>query len=86
MNNARARSSLIGIVGAYLLYTAYQLFEGRNDPGTTMTTGVMILFIVLFVLCGAALLVYAYLLWKRAGQDGEEQKEQREREDKDTLK
>ncbi len=60
----------MGIVGGYLLYLAYQLFEGRNDPETTMTPGIMILFITLFVISGAVLLVYAIRLWKNSA-DGE---------------
>ena len=69
MINGKTRASLIGIAGAYLIYTAYQLFQGRNDPGSTMSPAVMILFIVLFVLAGGALIVYAVLNWMRAGKD-----------------
>ena len=74
MNNGKTRSTLLGIVGAYLIYLAWQLFEGRNDPDTTMTVIPRVLFIALFVFCGAALLVYAFRLWKQS--DKQEQNEQ----------
>ena len=75
MNREKTRSTLIGIVGAYLVYTAYQLFQGREDPQTTMSPAVMILFIALFVLAGAALVVYAVRLWLRAGKDGDDSRD-----------
>ena len=66
MNNGKTRSSLLGIVGAYLLYTAYELWQDWGNTETTMTTPARIVFIVLFVLCGAALLVYAVYVWRHA--------------------
>ena len=69
MINGKTRASLIGIAGAYLVYTAYQLFQGREDPQTTMSPAMMILFIALFALAGCALMVYAVRLWLRAAKD-----------------
>lgn len=83
MNNGKTRATLLGIVAAYLLYTAYELFEGRNDPNTTMTLPVMILFIVLFVIAAGFLAVYACRVWKRSKQEEEEQPAQ---EDGESLK
>ena len=74
---------LLGIGAVYLLYIAYKLFEGRNDPNTTMTLPVMILFIVLFVIAAGFLAVYAYRVWKKSKQEEEEQPSQ---EDGDSLK
>ena len=84
MNNGKTRSSLLGIVGAYLLYTAYELWQDWGNTETTMTTPARAVFIVLFVLCGAALLVYAVFVWKRA----EDQKEEKPKppEDENSLK
>ena len=84
MNSGKTRSSLIGVVGGYLIYLAWQLYQGRNNPETTMTLAVMILFIVLFTLIGAALIVYACVLWKRAMKEDEE--EQKWEENENTLK
>ena len=72
MNNGKNRASLLGVVAVYLLYLSYELFQGRNDPNTTMTPTARILFIVFFILAAAGLLVYAVRVWKRSGE--EEQK------------
>ena len=83
MNNGKTRASLMGIVAAYLLYTAYELFQGRNDPETTMTPAAMILFITLFVGAAVALAIYAYRLWKRSAKEDPDPPQQ---EDRDSLK
>ena len=72
MNNGKTRSSLMAIVAAYLLYTAYELYQGRGNPDTTMTAPVMYLFIALFALAAAGLLVYAWRLWRQSGKQEEE--------------
>ena len=46
MNSGKTRSTLLGVVGAYLIYLAYQLFESRADADTTMTPAIRIVFIV----------------------------------------
>ena len=71
----------MGIVGGYLIYTAWQLFQGRNDPDTTMTIGIMILFMALFVIAGAALMVYAVILWKKGMAEDKEEKQTKGEED-----
>ncbi len=81
MNSEKTRSTLMGIVGAYLIYTAWQLFQGRNDPDTTMTLGIMILFVVLFVIAGAGLVVYAVILWKKGMREEKEENEARDEEE-----
>ena len=64
----------MGVVGAYLIYTAWQLFVGRTDPDTTMTPAMMWFFIAVFVGVGIRLLVYACRLWKQALSEEAEQK------------
>ncbi len=83
MNNQKTRATLLGVVAAYLLYTAYQLYEGRKNPDTTMTPAVMILFIVFFVLAAAGLLIYAWQVWKKAK---EEDKNKPSSDDPNSLK
>ena len=84
LNRGRTRSTLIGIVAAYLLYTAWELFRDRADVNTTMTMGARIAFIVLFVLAGLGLGVYSLYIWRQSlKEDGEPQKPE---EDKDSLK
>ena len=84
MNNGKTRSSLLGIVGAYLLYTAYELWQDWGNTETTMTAPARTVFIILFALAGAALLVYAVFVWKRS--DDRQEEKPREREDENSLK
>lgn len=81
MNGEKTRSCLMGIVGGYLVYTAWQLYQGRNDPETTMTAGMMILFVALFVIAGVGLMAYAVILWKRGMAEDKEEKQTKEEED-----
>ncbi len=78
LNNSKTRASLMGIVGGYLIYLAWQLYQGRTDPDTTMTPAAMILFISLFVLAGAGLIVYAFRLWKHGMQEDQEKRREEE--------
>jgi len=80
MNNRKARSGLYGVAAAFMFFTAYDLFKGRNDPESTMSSGLLIAFIVFFALAGAALLVYAFRLWF-GPKDGD-----KEEEDPDKLR
>lgn len=84
MNSGKTRSTLLGVVGGYLLYTAYELFDARGDTNTTMTMTARILFIALFALAGAALVVYACMVWKRALKEEDEKK--KTEQDENSLK
>ena len=84
MNNGKTRSSLMGIVAFYLLYISYQLFQGRNDPESTMSPVVTILFIIFFVCAAAGVLIYAFKLWKKS--EKEEKEEQHASEDENAMK
>lgn len=68
----------MAIVAAYLLHLAYQLFQGRNDPNTTMAPAVVYLFVALFALAAAGLIVYAWRLWKSAPKEEEPSREENE--------
>ena len=46
-----------------------------------MTIGVMILFMVLFVIAGVGLMVYAVILWKKGMAEDKEEKQVKEEED-----
>ena len=69
MNKGKTRSYLYGFVGAYMLYTAYDLFKGRLDPETTMSRGLLIGFVAFFILAGAFLLYIAVRMWIRSGAE-----------------
>ena len=83
MTNGKNRSYLLGIVGAYLVYLAWQLFDARAETDTTMTPAVRYIFIALFVIAGIALAVYAVIVWKKSG---EEEKQEKPKEDENSLK
>ena len=83
MINGKNRSYLLGIVGGYLMYLAWQLFDARADTNTTMTPAVRIIFIVFFTLAGAGLLVYAWFVWKDSGKEEEKQEP---KQDENSLK
>ena len=76
MNSGKTRSGLIGLVAAYLIYIAYELYQGRNDPETTMTPAVRIICIVFFGVVSIALLVYAYRIWKQSSREEEKPPEE----------
>jgi len=63
----------MGIAGGYLIYLAYELYRGRSDTSSSMSPAVQVLFIVLFGILGAALIVYAVILWRRSRNPKEEQ-------------
>ena len=75
MDFRKARPAIIGAAALYLLYIAYELFEGRSNPETDMSLPLRYVFIGFFVLAAAALVVYAYRLWaaqRRQDREGQE--------------
>lgn len=80
------RSYILGVAGGYLVYLAYQLYENFNNPDAGMAPAVRILFIALFVLIGIGLMVYAFLLWKKADREERENKEEQTPDDENALK
>ena len=84
MNSGKTRSTLLGVVGAYLMYLAYQLFEKRADADASMPPALRIVFIVFFALAGAAIIVYALLVWRKSREEDEQ--EQQHKDDENTLK
>lgn len=83
MNNGKTRASLLGVAALYLLYICYELYQSRDDPNTTMTPAVRIIFIALFVIAGIGLLIYAVREWRRSRTDDDQPAA---RDDKNSLK
>ena len=81
--NAKTRSSLLALAAAYLLYLAHGLYQDRADPAATMAPTLRWLFIAVFALAAIAILVYAFLLWRRSEK---EEKEKTDWEDENRLK
>ena len=80
------RSYLMGVVGGYLMYIAYELFANRGDQNTTMSPTARILFIVFFTLVGIGLLVFAFRLWFAADKAEKEKKDEAPPENENSLK
>ena len=85
MNRAKNRSYLMGVVGGYVLYLAYQLFRDRNDP-SSMSMELKIFFIALFSIAGIALVIYAFRIWLIADRKEREGKEDTPPEDENAMK
>ena len=71
MNNGKSRATLQAVVALYLLYTAWELFQGRNAPDTSMAPQFAVLFAILFFIAAGGILYLAWKSWKRAEQSEE---------------
>ncbi len=70
MNPNMGRSSILAVVGGYLIYLAYEMLKNLIDNiPTTMPRWLQITVIVLFTGIGIALLVFAWLVWKKGRVD-----------------
>ena len=70
MNPNTGRSSIFAVVGAYLIYMAYEMLRDMiNDVPTAMPRFLLILVIVLFTGIGITLLVFAWRFWKKGRED-----------------
>ena len=70
MNPNAGRSSIFAVVGAYLIYMAYEMLRDMiNQVPTTMPKFLLILVIVLFTGIGITLLVFAWIFWKKGRED-----------------
>lgn len=74
----KGRAAVYGMGAFYLLYLAYEIFGARMDNGGKDYV-MMIIFSVVFVIAGAALLTAAVIMFKnmaKADADAEKQEEQ----------
>ena len=72
MKKQNLHASLLALVGGYLFFTAWNLWEGLSAGTEEMPAWSSILFIALFTLGGIGVLAYAYLTWKKAEKDGKD--------------
>jgi len=79
MKNASVHSTLLLLVGGYVLYIAYQLFDKLRSGAEEMPFAIAVAAIVFFVLAGLGVLLYAWKVW----QDG---KREAKNEDEGELK
>ena len=76
MSSGKTRAGLYGVVGGYLLYTAYGLFQGLGNPETHMSLVLQIFFVVFFAVVGAVLVAVAVRMWRRVSREESEQLEE----------
>ncbi len=75
MKKPSVHSIMLALVGGYLLYTAYLLFDKLRTGAQEMPFGLAVAAIVLFGLAGIGVLWYAYKIYqdgKRAEQNEDE--------------
>ena len=70
----------MAVVAAYLIYTAWELFQGRNTPDASMAPWVAILFAALFACAAVGLLIMAWKLWQKSGEEEKEEKARKDEE------
>ncbi|MCD7736792.1 MAG: hypothetical protein LUI07_07520 [Lachnospiraceae bacterium] len=68
MDKDKMRRGFYAIAGAYLLYTAWQLFQGLDEMEANQT--IMALFAVAFAAAGAALI--GFCVWSMRKEDSQE--------------
>ena len=76
MKNRNTHAMLLTLVGAYMLYTAWHLFENMRSGAQEMPAAAYIALIVLFALAGVGIFVYAFIIWR--GSRREEDKKSRD--------
>ena len=83
MNPNSNRSMLMGVVGGYLIYLAYELARDLiNGVPSQMPKALTVIIVILFAGIGVVLLVYAWKLWKK-GREGREEDRVEIREEED---
>ena len=68
MKNTKAHSSLLGLVGGYLLYLAWNLYDSMAKEESNMAPWFNILSIIFFVLAGIGVVIYAWWDWDRVNK------------------
>ncbi len=78
MKNEQIHATLLALVGGYLLYLAWQLFDKFRTGTQEMPDAAFILSILVFTAGGIGVLVWAFSIWRRqrAGEKKPEREEQ----------
>ena len=82
MKNEKIHSMLLGLVGGYLLYLAWDLYEKYRDKAGEMAPALNIVFIIIFALGGLGTLYYAWVIYRKDRKETEE-KEQNEKQEEE---
>ena len=77
MNNPNVHSTLLALVGAYVLSIAWDFFADLREGTTTMSRGLTAGLAVFFALAGLFVILYAWKVWR----DGKKEKPEEKRDD-----
>ena len=83
MRNEKIHSTLLGLVGAYLVYMAWHLYELGREGDPSMTAPLRILFIAVFALAGLGVMFFAWTIWRKE-KEKEQKGDPEERMEKET--
>ncbi len=75
--NPNIHSSLLALVGGYLLYLSWSLLQDYRAGSDGMPPWAQILFTILFAAAGIAILIYAGWVWKKGQKKKEEEEGQK---------
>ena len=64
MKNAQLHSTILAVAGAYVLSIAWDFFSDLRAGKSTMARPLCIALIVFFTLAGAAVIGYAWKVWR----------------------
>ena len=79
MKNDKIHSSLLTLVGGYLLYIAYHLLENMRKGSADMSRALFTVLIAAFAGVGIGVLFYAWKIWRRSRADeGDDRHEDRD--------
>lgn len=81
MNNPKAHSSLLMMVGFYLLYLTYEMVKNQLAGEAGMPDWLSWVFIVLFALLGVGIIAFSGKIWFDADKRAKAQKEKNSDDD-----
>lgn len=74
----RNRAMLLGVVGAYIIYLAYEMMKDELAGKSTMSMAVCILFVILLGGGGIACLILAWKIYRKKGAEEEKKPSEKE--------
>ncbi len=75
MKNERIHSMLLALVGGYLLYLAWQLFDKYRTGTEEMPEAVFLLAIGIFTIAGIGVLFFAWTVYQKTRKEEKQQSE-----------
>ena len=66
MKNEKLHSTLLALVGGYVLFLAYDIFNKYKSGAKEMSDALYIIIIIIFSLGGIAVLYYSWRVYKKS--------------------